>query len=150
MTRRLLSFLTTTLFILLTGAVAGVVIAVLGLALASALRSLQSSDGVGLLSFLIDLFFLLIDVLAVSTVAAADGLWTGFVIAAGISLTYGIVLWLFPKLRGQRWALGLLFAIVGALVAPFSLGAVLAAYGIAASVGGALFGLLMGLALSKT
>jgi hypothetical protein len=150
MIRRLLSFLTTALFILLTGAVAGLVVAVLGLALASALRSLQNSDGVGLLSFLVDLFFLLIDVLAVSTVAALDGLRTGLIVAAVISLIYGLVLWRLPKLRGQRWALGLLLAIVGALVAPFSLGATLAAYGMAASVGGALFGLLVGLALSKS
>jgi len=58
MTRGWLSYLTTTLFLLLTGVVAGVVMAVLGLALASALESLRQSGGEGLLGFLSNLFFL--------------------------------------------------------------------------------------------
>jgi hypothetical protein len=73
MTRRLLSFLTTALFLILTGAFAGIIVSMLGLALDSALKSLQSSSGEGLLDFLVALFFLLINVLAVSTVAAPDG-----------------------------------------------------------------------------
>jgi hypothetical protein len=149
MTRRLLAFLTTTIFLLLIGALAGLIIAVLGLALASAFTSLQNSDGVGLLSFLVDLFFLLIDVLAVSTVAAPDGIWAGLISAAAVSLTYGLILWLLPSLQSNRWLLALLFAIVGALAAASSLRSVLADYGVAAAVVGALFGLVASLAVSR-
>src|SRR4051812_38753447 len=99
MTRSWLSYLTTVLFLLLTGAVAGLVVSVLGLAL----ESLRQSGGEGLLSFLSGLFFLVINVLAVSTVAAPDGIWAGLITAAAISVCYGLILLLLPQLLFQRW-----------------------------------------------
>ena len=149
MSRRLLSFLTTTLFLVLTGSVEGLVVSVLGLALNSAFKSLQSSSGEGLMDFLVDLFFLLIDVLAVSTIATTDGLWVGVISAAAISLSYGIILAFLPQRQPQRWGLALLFAIVGAIAAALSVRGALADDRVAATVGGALFGLIAGLALSK-
>jgi hypothetical protein len=147
MTRHLLSFLATTFFLILIGAVTGMILAVLGLALDSALQSLQASSGDGLLDFLVDLFFLLINVLAVSTVAAPDGAWVGAITAAAISLVYGLTLWLLPQLR-RAW-LALLLAITGAVATALSLRGMLADYGIVAAIAGALFGLFVALALSK-
>jgi hypothetical protein len=147
MTRRLLSFLATTFFLILIGAVIGTILAVLGLALDSALQSLQASSGDGLLDFLVDLFFLLINVLAVSTVAAPDGAWVGIITAAAISVVYGLTLWFVPHL--QRAWLALLLAITGAVAATLSLRGMLADYGLVAAIAGALFGLFVALALSK-
>lgn len=147
MTRRLLSFLATTFFLILIGAVTGMIVAVLGVALDSALQSLQNSSGDGLLDFLVDLFFLLINVLAVSTVAAPDGAWVGAITAAAISLVYGITLWFLPQL--QRAWLALSLAMTGALAAALSLRGALVDYGLVAAIAGALFGLFVALALSK-
>lgn len=147
MTRRLISFFLTTLFLLFTGVLAGVILAVLGLALGSALQSLQNSRGEGLLDLLVDLFFLLINVLAVSTSAAPDGAWSGLFAAAAISLVYGLSLWLFPQLQ-RRW-LALLFAMAGALGAALGARGMLAEHMGIAAIAGAIFGLLLGPALSK-
>ena len=99
MTCRRLAFLTTTLFLLSTGALASLVVAVLGLALDPALQSLLNSDG-----------FLLISVLAVSAVAAPDGLMAGLLTAAAISVgltPIGLCPWCqihaVEKMRLQRY-----------------------------------------------
>lgn len=149
MSRRLSTFLTTTFFLLLTGALAGLVVAVLGLALASALQSLQSNESTTILRFLGALFLLLIDVLAVSTAAAPDGLLVGLLTSAAISMTYGVMLWLLPRLLTQRWGMALLFALVGALAATISLRGSLAGYGVAAAVGGAIFGVVASFVVSR-
>jgi hypothetical protein len=149
MTRSWLSYLTTTLFLLLAGAVAGMAVAVLGLALASAFQSLHQSGGEGLMSFLSGLFFLFINVLAVSTVAAPYGLWAGLLTALAISLCYGAILLFFPQLLFQSGWLALIFAIAGAIVAPLSLHGVLADYTTAAAITGALLGIITALALGR-
>lgn len=149
MMRSWLSFLTTTLFLLLIGAIGGMFLAIVGLALGSALQSLQNSDATGILSLLLELFLLLIDVLAVSVVAAPDGIWVGLIVAAAISVVYGVVYFLFPQLLTQRWLLALILALVGAIAAPLSLRPLLAEFQVAAIVCGALFGLLASLPLSK-
>jgi len=149
MTRSWLSYLTTVLFLLLTGAVAGLVVSVLGLALASALESLRQSGGEGLLSFLSGLFFLFIDVLAVSSVAAPYGIWAGLITAAAISLCYGLILLFLPRLLYQGWWMALIFAIAGALAAPLSLRGALVNYTVAAAIGGALLGVVAAMALSR-
>jgi hypothetical protein len=149
MTRSWLSYLTTTFFLLLTGAVAGMVVAVLGLALSAALHSLSQSGGEGLMSFLSGLFFLLIDVLAVSTVAAPYGMWAGLITALAISLCYGAMLLFFPQLLFQSGWLALIFAIAGAIVAPLSVRGDLANYTIAAAIAGSLLGIMAALALGR-
>lgn len=149
MTRSWLSYLTTTLFLLVTGAVAGVVVAVLGLALASALQSLSRSGGEGLLSFLSNLFFLFINVLAISTVAAPFGLWAGLITALAISVCYGVMILFSPNLLFQGGWVALIFAIAGAVVAPLSVRGVLADYTVAAAIAGALLGIIAALALSR-
>jgi hypothetical protein len=147
--RRIFTFLTTTILLLLIGALAGALIAVLGLALDSALTSLGNSDSRTLASFLIELFLLLIGVLAVSGVAAPDGLWTGLICGAGISLAYGILLWGAPALLTKRAVVILIFAVVGALAAVLSVRGVLADYRVAAGVVGALFGLFASLSVGR-
>ena len=149
MTRRLSAFLTTTFFLLLTGALAGLVVAVLGLALSSALQSLQNNESTSILRFFGALFLLLIDVLAVSTATAPDGLLVGLLTAAAISVAYGVVLWLLPRLLTQRWGMLILFVLVGALTAALSLRGSLVGYGMGAAVGGALFGVVASFVVSR-
>jgi hypothetical protein len=149
MTRSWLSFLTTVFFLLLSGAIAGVILAVLGLALSSAIQSLQNSDAEGILGLLAELFFLLMDVLAVSVVAAPGGLWIGLITGAAIGLAYGVIYFFLPQLLAQRWLLALIFAIAGAIAAALSLPPLLAEYQVAAILCGALFGLLASLPLRK-
>lgn len=149
MNRRLSTFLTTSFFLLLTGAVMGLVVAVLGLALDSALQSLQSNASTTILRFLGALFLLLMDVLAVSTAAAPDGLLVGVLTAAAICIAYGVGLWWLPRVLAQRWGMALLCAAVGALAATLSLRGALVGYGMAAAVGGALFGVVASFAISR-
>jgi len=149
MTRSWLSYLTTTLFLLLTGALAGLVLAVLGLAIASAFQTLRQSGGEGLMSFLSGVFSLFFNVLAVSSVAAPDGLWVGFITALAISVCYGVIFFFFPQLLDQIGWLALIFAITGAVVAPLSLRGVLIDYTVAAIVAGALFGIIAAVGLSN-
>lgn len=149
MTRSWSSYLMTALFLLLTGVVAGLVIAVVGLALAAAFASLAASGGSGLMDFLYGTFSLFFSVLAVSIHAAPDALWAGVITAAAISLVYGVIYFLLPQLLFRGGWLALILAVTGAIVAPLSLRGLLVDYQVAAVIIGALFGLIAAFALSR-